>query len=172
MALSARLGGILLLVPQLERSMRFWSDGVGLQIVQQTREWASLDDGNLELQQTSSVAACVTGYTPLIRVHVTDVDESVRACVALGGVMDGPIRRPLYGMAAASIRAPDGHMIGLVERVAEEMIEDVRKSAASLAARRRIDQAGTRKFDVEPELMDSRSSEAPIPGGLNNRDSG
>jgi hypothetical protein len=56
-----------------------------------------------------------TGYSPLLSFAVADVTETVARCINLGAVLDGPIRHPPHGTKVAALRAPDGHMIGLVE---------------------------------------------------------
>jgi hypothetical protein len=38
-----------------------------------------------------------------------------RRCLGLGAVLDGAIKYPPGGAKVAALRAPDGHMIGLVE---------------------------------------------------------
>lgn len=60
-------------------------------------------------------AAVTTGYSPLLSFAVSDVSETVARCIRLGAVLDGPIRHPPHGAKVAALRAPDGHMIGLVE---------------------------------------------------------
>jgi hypothetical protein len=47
---------------------------------------------------------------------VSDVSATVARCLQLGAVLDGAIKYPANGGAkVAALRAPDGHMIGLVE---------------------------------------------------------
>jgi len=41
----------------------------------------------------------------------------VARCLALGAVLDGPIKYQPQGSRVAALRAPDGHMLGLVEEV-------------------------------------------------------
>jgi hypothetical protein len=43
------------------------------------------------------------------------VSATVARCLALGAVMDGSLKFSPHGKVAA-LRAPDGHMIGLVEQ--------------------------------------------------------
>ena len=63
-----------------------------------------------------SEAALTAGYTPFLSFAVTDVSATVARCLSLGAVLDGAIKYPAQGGAkVAALRAPDGHMIGLVE---------------------------------------------------------
>lgn len=55
------------------------------------------------------------GYSPFLSFAVADVSLTVSRCLALGAVLDGPIKHPAQGPRVAALRAPDGHMIGLVE---------------------------------------------------------
>jgi catechol 2,3-dioxygenase-like lactoylglutathione lyase family enzyme len=55
-----------------------------------------------------------TGYSPIMTFDVADLDAAVAAALARGGMLDGPIKRPAFGKFA-SVRSPDGHMLGLFE---------------------------------------------------------
>jgi hypothetical protein len=57
------------------------------------------------------------GYTPFLSFSVADVSSTVARCLALGATLDGPIRRGADGeTVVASLRSPDGQMLGLVEQ--------------------------------------------------------
>lgn len=53
-------------------------------------------------------------YSPLLCFDVPDIDQSIQRALGLGAHLDGPIKYPAHG-AVASIRSPDGHMIGLFQ---------------------------------------------------------
>lgn len=53
-------------------------------------------------------------YSPLLCFDVPDMDHAVQRALGLGGHLDGPIKYPAHG-AVASIRSPDGHMVGLFQ---------------------------------------------------------
>ena len=42
------------------------------------------------------------------------MDTTVARCLQLGGHLDGPIQYPAHGKVA-TVKSPDGHMIGLYE---------------------------------------------------------
>lgn len=64
----------------------------------------------------ASEAAVTTGYTPFLSFAVADVSATVARCISLGAVLDGAIKYPPRGgPKVAALRAPDGHMIGLIE---------------------------------------------------------
>ncbi|CAN0411032.1 unnamed protein product, partial [Scytosiphon promiscuus] len=54
-----------------------------------------------------------------VQVHplcfdVPRMDHAVQRALGLGGHLDGPIKYPAHG-TMASIRSPDGHMVGLFQ---------------------------------------------------------
>lgn len=53
-------------------------------------------------------------YSPLLCFDVPDMDHAVQRALGMGGHLDGPIKYPAHG-AVASIRSPDGHMVGLFQ---------------------------------------------------------
>jgi len=59
-------------------------------------------------------ADCSTGYSPILSFEVDDMDSTIQRIMMLGGRLDGPIKYPIEGKIA-SVRSPDGHMIGLFE---------------------------------------------------------
>lgn len=139
--------GVLLLVTNLERSLNFYTKGLGLRVAQRTEQWAALEtpNGAIELHETAALALSLSGYTPLLRFQVADLDETIRICLNQGGVMDGPVRRTLYGASAVTLRGPDGHMLALyhlepgvgdVSAVPHDIT--VKQLMAAAAAQRRV----------------------------------
>ena len=57
---------------------------------------------------------CIGGSTPIISLHVEDLDSCMAACMPAGAVMDGAIQYSPEGRLAV-IRSPDGHMLTLLE---------------------------------------------------------
>ncbi|KAF6003316.1 hypothetical protein F1559_003225 [Cyanidiococcus yangmingshanensis] len=114
--------GVLLLVTNLERSLTFYTQALGLRVTQRTEQWAALDapNGAIELHETDTMAFSITGYSPLLRFQVANLDDTIRDCLAHGAVMDGPVRRTLYGASAVTLRAPDGHVLALYHLEAGE----------------------------------------------------
>ena len=108
-------------------AVNFYQNGLGLSVVRHTDDWAELtcpvgsskSDGTspnfrLSIQAVHSEAHLGMGYSPLLSFDVDDMDSTVARCVQMGAHLDGPIQYPAHGKVAA-LRAPDGHMIGLVE---------------------------------------------------------
>ena len=108
-------------------AVNFYQNGLGLSVVRHTDDWAELtcpvgsskSDGTspafrLSIQAVHSEAQLGIGYSPFLSFDVDDMDSTVARCVQMGAHLDGPIQYPAHGKVAA-LRAPDGHMIGLVE---------------------------------------------------------
>jgi catechol 2,3-dioxygenase-like lactoylglutathione lyase family enzyme len=64
---------------------------------------------------TCREASVTAGYTPFLSFAVADISGTVARCLELGAVLDGPIKYRVHGARVAALRAPDGHMLGLVE---------------------------------------------------------
>jgi predicted enzyme related to lactoylglutathione lyase len=79
-----------------------------------------LDAGSTSIvlkQAPYSASMLSTGYSPILTFDVPDLDTAVTTALSKGAMLDGPIKRPAFGNFA-SIRSPDGHMIGLFESAA------------------------------------------------------
>ena len=118
------------------KSVNFYQQGLGMDIIRHTDEWAELSCSvggsssrsntsstdtkdvihkfRLNLKGTYNEAELSVGYTPFICFDVKNMDETVTRCLQMGAQLDGPIQYPAHGKVA-TIRAPDGHMIGLYE---------------------------------------------------------
>ena len=118
-------------------AVNFYQNGLGMNIVRHTDEWAELqcpvgqpsssfpdtsndqepqtsNNFNLTIQACESEALLGVGYSPFLNFDVDDMDMTVARCVQMGAHLDGPIQYPAHGKVAA-LRSPDGHMIGLYE---------------------------------------------------------
>mmetsp|Transcript_16382 Transcript_16382/g.23224 ORF Transcript_16382/g.23224 Transcript_16382/m.23224 type:complete len:146 (-) Transcript_16382:46-483(-) len=139
-SIGVRFGRALLMVRGsngVAAAVNFYQNGLGMNIVRHTDEWAELqcpvgqsssplsDTSNAEQPQTNNnfnltIQACESeallgvGYSPFLNFDVDDMDMTVARCVQMGAHLDGPIQYPAHGKVAA-LRSPDGHMIGLYE---------------------------------------------------------
>eukprot|EP00897_Mesotaenium_endlicherianum_P004767 jgi/Mesen1/4318/ME000022S03604 len=112
----ALLKHIMLLTRDVPKAARFYHEGLGLKVFVCTERWAELHSGSttLALKHSDSEAQLTTGYSPFLSFSVLDLDTTVVRLLSMGAVLDGPILYPTHGKVA-SIRAPDGHMLGLHE---------------------------------------------------------
>lgn len=107
---------ILLLQRDVPKAAKFYSEGLGLEIRVLTERWAELDCGSssLALKAVEGEALCSTGYSPFLSFTVKNLQEGITKMLELGGRLDGAIKHTPHGKIAA-VRAPDGHMLSLLE---------------------------------------------------------
>ncbi len=101
----------------LARATEFYRSGLGLKVVQVADDWAELECGNsftISLNAVTNEPQVSTGYSPHLSFEVKDMDSIISKCLQKGGHLDGPIQYPAHGKVA-SLRSPDGHLIGLYE---------------------------------------------------------
>lgn len=119
-ATTTRLDRAVLMVRQVDQSLPFYQQGLGLNVLRHVEDnFAELEiaDGiKLILQQnnTNNEAVLCTGYSPILTFTVMDLNHTIATCIPFGAHLDGPIQYPAHGKVAA-LRSPDGHMIGLYE---------------------------------------------------------
>ncbi len=137
-SIGVRFGRALLMVRGsngVAAAVNFYQNGLGMNIVRHTDEWAELqcpvgqppdmmssaqqpqtnnNNFNLTIQACESEALLGVGYSPFLNFDIDDMDMTVARCVQMGAHLDGPIQYPAHGKVAA-LRSPDGHMIGLYE---------------------------------------------------------
>jgi catechol 2,3-dioxygenase-like lactoylglutathione lyase family enzyme len=114
--MGVRFGRALLMVRGsngVAAAVNFYQNGLGLNIVRHTDEWAELscpvgssatqssqpqmDDAtsnnfNLTIQACESEAQLGAGYSPFLNFDVDDMDSTVARCVQMGAHLDGPIQ--------------------------------------------------------------------------------
>jgi hypothetical protein len=71
---------------------------------------------HLQAVATGNEASVSTGYSPLLVFEVApdSLDSTIASCLQAGAHLDGPLQYPAHGKVA-TMRTPDGHMIGLYE---------------------------------------------------------
>ena len=93
---------------------------IGLKIIHETAELIQLHTGSksssipIILKQSANVSQLITGYSPILCFDVQNMDNTLNKALEMGAILDGPIKYPIQGKFA-SIRTPDGNMIGLFE---------------------------------------------------------
>lgn len=140
--MATRLTGAMLLVRDVSRAVAFFGErGLGLSVLRQSEEVAQL--GSLsalssplqngktpahEAEREAPGAAVLTlqavaagseaplsvGFTPMLTFEIEDMDITVPRLLQMGAHLDGAIKYAHHGKVA-SMRAPDGVMIGLYE---------------------------------------------------------
>lgn len=134
--MAARLTGAMLLVRNVARSVAFFGEGgLGLTILRQSDEVAQLASPaaaappaappaahgppvlTVQAVAAGSEAPLSVGFSPMLTFEVADMDETVPRLLMLGAHLDGAIKYAPHGKVA-SVRSPDGMMIGLYEPAA------------------------------------------------------
>ena len=116
----SRLRNLILVVKDTTQSASFYVETLGLNVKSQSESMVELDAGSTDIvlkQAAHSASMLSTGYSPILTFDVPDLDTAVATALSKGALLDGPIKRPAFGKFA-SIRSPDGHMIGLFESAA------------------------------------------------------
>ncbi|XP_061344662.1 uncharacterized protein LOC133290552 [Gastrolobium bilobum] len=100
------------------KAARFYSEGLDFTTNVCTLRWAELQSGPLKLALLHSPHDQITQkeYNSLLSFTVTDINSTVNKLMALGAVLDGPIKHEVHGKVAA-MRCIDGHVLGLYEPV-------------------------------------------------------
>jgi predicted enzyme related to lactoylglutathione lyase len=123
---ATRLSRIVLMVRGTEgitTAVNFYHKAMGLRVLRVTDDWAELSSHStmnngitlsLQAMNTANEAQLCMGYSPWITFTISNMDETISACVQAGAHLDGPIQYPAHGRVAL-LRSPDNHMIGLYE---------------------------------------------------------
>ncbi|EFC50700.1 predicted protein [Naegleria gruberi] len=112
----ASLKNVMLLIKDVPKSVKFYSEGLGMTVNHSTEHWAELQSGHMKvcLNKVEGEASSTTGYSPFLCFDVNEMDKTIYKLLEMGAILDGPIKYPSHGKVAA-LRSPDGHMIGLFE---------------------------------------------------------
>jgi catechol 2,3-dioxygenase-like lactoylglutathione lyase family enzyme len=117
---------VVLVVADLERSLKFWTGVLGLRLGHRSGGYAQLDTGRTRIALYERAAMSETlgrslrapdREAPAFEVgfKVADVDAAFAALVARGAEPEvAPTDRP-WGQRTAYLRDPDGHLVELAE---------------------------------------------------------
>ncbi|HET8564021.1 MAG TPA: VOC family protein [Candidatus Binatia bacterium] len=117
---------VILIVEDLDRALRFYTEVLGLSLGHRSGEYAQLDTGSTRLGlYTRSAMAKTLGrsLTPPppempgfeIGFKVADVDAGFSELVARGATAVVPPTDRFWGQRTAYVRDPDGHLIELAQ---------------------------------------------------------
>jgi catechol 2,3-dioxygenase-like lactoylglutathione lyase family enzyme len=110
----SRIGTIMLGVEDLDRSLVFYRDTLGLSVQFSSAEFAFLDAGGvaLALRQTSNLPGPVELRTELV-FHVDDIDAAYSLLRQRGVAFRVEPRIVTGDQLAADFRDPDGHVLSI-----------------------------------------------------------
>jgi predicted enzyme related to lactoylglutathione lyase len=107
----------MLLVRDIRLAVDFYGpNGLGLPLRHSSDTWAELgsEDAScsLALKLSTKEAELTKAFSPILCFDVADVDVLLPSLLLKGAILDGGVRREVYGTFAA-LKTPDGAMIGL-----------------------------------------------------------
>ena len=114
-----KLSSLTLIVRNLKQATFFYQHGLNLDPISHTEDFVMLKvpetDVFVGLQQATQESQLSIGYSPLIHFEVkSGVDETIHQLIKMGASLDGKILYEVHGRSA-TLRTPDGHMIGLFQ---------------------------------------------------------
>ncbi len=105
---------IMLMVKDVPAAIKFYNEGLGLEITKASPNMAELDADGIKIIIHGVEEDPETGGSPILSFHVDDVLEAIATLEALGGKLEGRIREPFFGKVAA-VRSPEGHLLSLLQ---------------------------------------------------------
>ena len=109
----------MLMVSDMQATVRFYTEGLGLRLTSQSPMWVELDAGGTTIALHSAHDVPRAGSSPILSFYVDDIHATLEALTHVGGQQEGGIREPSFGKVAA-VRAPEGTLISLTELVKNE----------------------------------------------------
>lgn len=117
---------VILIVDDLDRALRFYTEVLGLKVGHRSGDYAQLDTGATRLAlYTRSAMATILGMSLEAPRHdapgfeigfkVADVDAAVNELIARGAAPVVPPTDRFWGQRTAYVRDPDGHLIELAQ---------------------------------------------------------
>lgn len=112
---SLALGTVMLGVRDMDRSLAFYRDALGLAVRSASPEFSFLDAGgvSLVLRRHPNLSAGTEDRTELV-FHVADIDAGHRALSDRGVVFRIAPRQVTADRLAADFRDPDGHVLSIL----------------------------------------------------------
>ncbi len=104
----------MLMVKDIPATVKFYEEGLGLEVKVSTPGWAELKAGETTIALHGADENGQTATAPILSFHVENVYESIEKLKSLGADLEGRVREPSFGKVAA-MRSPDGTLISLLE---------------------------------------------------------
>ena len=114
------LRNLILMAQNPSKTANFLVQTVGLIVKHESAAMVELRDTSdilpiiIKSSDGLSPSVLSTGYSPVMTFDVSNMEASITKAIELGGILDGGIKYPVYGKFA-SVRSPEGFMIGLFE---------------------------------------------------------
>jgi len=111
-----KVGAVILLVSNMEKSVRFYKDTLGLPVKTKSKDWTEFFDSNtvLALHPAKKRSNLKTGPGMLVGFEVSDLDSTVKWLKEKKVKFFKKPKEEPFGKHAI-IQDPDGHLISIAE---------------------------------------------------------
>ena len=111
-----KVGAVILLVSNMEKSMRFYRDTLGIPIKTKSKDWTEFfnKDTVLALHPAKKKNKMKTGSGMLVGFEVSDLDATVKKLKEKRVKFFKKPKQEPFGKHAI-IRDPDGHLVSIAE---------------------------------------------------------
>ena len=114
-----KLASLTFFVRNLQQASKFYQKGLQLTHISQDDNHILLRNPRtgifLGLQQSTQESQLSTSYSPIINFEMeSGLNETIYKLIEMGANLDGHVLYEVHGNSA-TLRTPDGHMIGLYE---------------------------------------------------------
>ena len=112
----SKVGAVILLVSNMENSVKFYRDTLGLPVKTKSKDWTEFFNNNtvLALHPAKRKSAIKTGSGMLVGFEVSDLDSSVKKLKDKKVRFYKKPKQEPFGKHAI-IKDPDGHLISIAE---------------------------------------------------------
>ena len=112
----SKVGAVILLVSNMEKSVRFYKDTLGLPVKTKSKDWTEFFDNNtvLALHPAKKRSNLKTGPGMLVGFEVSDLDSTVKRLKEKRVKFFKKLKEEPFGKHAI-VRDPDGHLISIAE---------------------------------------------------------
>lgn len=118
-----KVGAVILLVSNMEKSVKFYHDTLGLPIKTKSKDWTELfnNDTVLALHPARKKSKLKTGSGILVGFEVSDLDSTMKSLKTKKVKLYKKPREEPFGKHAI-LQDPDGHLISIAQ-LKEKSIE-------------------------------------------------
>lgn len=112
----SKVGAVILLVSNMEKSVRFYKDTLGLPVKTKSKDWTEFFNNNtvLALHPAKKKSNMKTGTGMLVGFEVSDLDSTVKRLKEKRVKFFKKLKEEPFGKHAI-VKDPDGHLISIAE---------------------------------------------------------
>ncbi len=115
--MAATFKHVMLMVKDINATVKFYSEGLGLKVKMSSPGWAELDANGTIIALHAAHENGQTGASPILSFHVDDISATIAKLEEMGATLEGKVREPSFGKVAA-MRTPDGSILSLLQPAA------------------------------------------------------